>query len=99
LSETETTLKPGQGPEGVYMTRLGAYDPYSERHYPRWEGHATCEQLRALRDIRAGEEILCNYLTMGGEDEFEWDQNIKELKRMCSGQVTGVAAYESEKRD
>jgi len=41
---------------------------------------------RSLRDIKAGEEILDNYLAFVGKPEF-WAKDVMNLRALCSGQA------------
>jgi len=43
---------------------------------------------RALRDIKAGEELLNNYVFFS-ESFNEWILNVIHLKRMCNGEEVG----------
>ena len=92
LNETEMTVELGQGPEGVYdLDGNDVYNPFDERHYPMWE----CDKFITLRDLEAGEELFDNYLAFGGGQETEdWENNLLELKTMCSGGKGRVHMYE-----
>jgi hypothetical protein len=92
----EMTMKVGLGPGGVYDDGNEIYHPYAERQFPQWE----CQSFVALRDINAGEELLDNYLVFGGsEDLSSWDDNLQELKHICSGGIGSVSEYEAEDID
>lgn len=85
----------GRGPEGVHDDSNQVHDPFVERHFPPWE----CESLVALRDIEANDELLDNYLVFGGgKDLIYWEENLKDLKNMCSGGKGTVTDYEEETR-
>jgi hypothetical protein len=66
------------------------YDPFFERQY----SILSCmESIIAERDIAVGEEILDNYLCMGGADYLM--ENIRNLQEMCSGGIGDVTKYET----
>jgi hypothetical protein len=69
------------------------YHPFTERHYPSWG----CGGFKALRDIEAGEEILDNYLVMGGSKGDKLHGYVAELKTICSGGIGSVTQYELER--
>jgi len=92
LSETESTVELGRGPTGIYSDdTYEVYNPFLERHFPQYE----CGKFRALRDIEAGEEIYDNYLTFGGDDLEEWEENLRDLKTVCSGGTGKIYNYEA----
>jgi len=61
--------------------REKTFDPFSDRHYI----HSRNSPSWSLRDIKAGEEILCNYLHFV-ENKEEWFLDAQELKRQCNGE-------------
>lgn len=90
------TTEIGVGPEGIFDDSYELYHPYQERHYPKW----SCGEFLSLRDIVAGEEILDNYLVFGGGDDVrEWEENLEELKNLCTGGTGFVARYEKGVED
>mmetsp|Transcript_49691 Transcript_49691/g.75023 ORF Transcript_49691/g.75023 Transcript_49691/m.75023 type:complete len:98 (-) Transcript_49691:393-686(-) len=63
-------------------------DPYNlvvARHLPHNQNSGDV----ALRDIKAGEEILNNYLDFT-TDEENWKEDVRDLRNQCLG--TGVGA-------
>ena len=59
------------------------YDLYEDRHIE----HSALAYPVALRDIKAGEEILTNYVFYAtGAD---WLKDVEDLKRLCSGEEVG----------
>ena len=86
------TMKPGLGPEGIFDDSNELYHPYWERHFPLWG----CNEFVALRDIEAGEELLDNYLVFGGDEDANWESNLQELKKLCSGGTGRITEYEKE---
>lgn len=67
------------------------YDPYAERNH----GQGECWKDKALRDIRAGEELLWNYMAMYDDKAL----GIMELGAMCAdGATGGVLLYENSKK-
>jgi hypothetical protein len=96
LSVNEMTMDLGVGPEGIFDDSHELYHPYLERHYPKW----SCGEFVALRDIEAGEELLDNYLVFGGGDDIrDWEENLQELKNLCSGGTGFVTRYEADAED
>ena len=77
-----------------YIEDVGVYNPYMDRMFPYWK----CEDTnRVIRDIDVGDELLYYYLTYGGSEY--WDENVIELKRICSGDAVGsVKAYEDDSK-
>ena len=58
-----------------------------------WE----CGKFVTLRDIQPGEELLDNYLAFGGGvDLNDWENNLLELKTMCSGGKGKIHMYEED---
>lgn len=66
-------------------------NPFIDRHFPNFE----CYKHVAKRDIQPGEELLDDYLSMGGA--IYWADNIHELRHVCSGFAGTVSNYEEEK--
>jgi hypothetical protein len=77
----------------VYVDKNEPYHPYNERHYPSW----FCPSFKALRDIKAGEELLDNYMVMAGPSELY--DFVSELQSMCSGGIGSVTRYELQARE
>ena len=94
LKENEMTVELGQGPKGIYDDDGNdIYNLFEERHYPMWE----CGKFVTLRDIQPGEELLDNYLAFGGGvDLNDWENNLLELKTMCSGGKGKIHMYEED---
>lgn len=92
---TERTAVEGIGPKANgYVTKHDMYNPFLDRIYPRW---GCGESNKALRDIRAGEEVLDNYLVFAGsKGGDEWEADLQELKRMCAGGIGSITQYEEE---
>ena len=68
---------------------------------PFWERHSSieeCTSLATLRDIEAGEELLDNYIFYGGPNGEYFDENLAELKQLCSGGTGMVLEYEEQSR-
>ena len=86
LPFTEATLE--AKPAGIFEAEE-AYDPFNGRHFQA----TTCLEMKSLRDIQKGEELLDNYLAFGDENFFE--ANLAELKAMCSSGVGLVNAVEA----
>jgi hypothetical protein len=71
-------------------SETGPYDPFWERQYPMWE----CQSNFANRDIDADEELLDEYMCMGGT--IFLTESIADLQNVCSGGVGLVTKYEEE---
>lgn len=70
------------------------YNPVIDRHLRHFMGGG----IQTLREIKAGEEVLDNYLDFTGSDG-EWKGDLFELRAMCSGQGIGsVTNYEEQER-
>ena len=67
-----------------------AYDPFWERQYPLLD----CQSKVANRDIDIGEEMLDDYMCMGGTKYL--CESIKDLQNVCSGGIGFVTQYEDE---
>ena len=66
------------------------YSPIQERHLRQMLSSGDV----ALREIKAGEEILVNYVTYANPEE--WTEEIKKLRDQCAGGAVGeVSEYES----
>lgn len=77
--------------------KLSDYINYREENY-NWDDKYNAYRLRhvhhlctryekALRDIKAGEEILTDYMDFQEGDE--WYPEVQELKRICNKEVVG----------
>merc|ERR1740124_1451606 len=73
-----------QNSEITVTETRAVHDPYSDRHYL----HISNAPSFALRDISAGEEILCNYLTFC-EVVADFMPEMEHLKKMCNNEETG----------
>lgn len=60
------------------------YDIFLDRHYLQSNNAASY----TLRDIKAGEEILANYLTFC-EQKNDWIAEMTHLKQVCNKEATG----------
>jgi hypothetical protein len=65
------------------------YSPFMDRHLPS----ITAGYDQALRDIRAGEEILSDYLEFTGSHK-EWGGQVTLLRDVCHGGGGEVTQYE-----
>jgi len=63
------------------------FDPYVDRHL----FSILNEYDVAIRDIKAGEEILCNYMSFTTKVEHV-ETEVKQLKAMCAGDLDGLIA-------
>lgn len=86
---TELNADINFAPEDV-QNKAVPFSPVYERHL---------RQILALgdyflRDIKQGEEILCNYLSFVGESA-DWKEEVENLRSECAGDIMGtVQAYE-----
>lgn len=95
LNETELTVDIGQVSFEVWNDGNEVYNPFDERQFPFWQ----CNKFVTLRDMQANEELLDNYLVFGGDSDLtDWEQNLRELKEICSGRKGKVAIYDEDKR-
>jgi SET domain-containing protein len=61
---------------------------------PVVDRHLTYIGFMNIRDIKAGEEILANYLTFYASEE-DWSRGVIDLRNQCSGLASGeVTEYE-----
>ena len=77
-------------PEAL-LNKGTVYNPAMERHLRQVLG----SNDYTLRDIKKGEEILCNYLEFIGNRD-EWKKEVLELRDMCSGEAGDISEYEME---
>jgi hypothetical protein len=95
MNVTEQTAVTGLGPAANgCREKILTYSPVADRLYPDW---GCGDTTRVLRDVEAGEELLDNYLPFGGtENGTDWEDNLAELKQLCSGNGVGsVVQYEA----
>ena len=64
--------------------REDVYDIFTDRHIP----HSALTYTVAARDIKAGEEILSNYVFYV-TDIDHWVKEVEDLKRVCRGEDVG----------
>lgn len=74
---------------GKSHTGTSVYNPVIDRHLLHMGD-------MSLDDIEAGDEILDNYLAFVGSME-EWEEDIDNLRDMCSGYLTEDSVEEYEK--
>jgi hypothetical protein len=89
ITEFEINLHKGI-PEQYQSNMKQTYDPHSCRDYP-----SSLTNCIAGRDIRAGEELLDNYIFFGGKEHFV--QMVLDLRRECSGEAGNVEKYQHGK--
>lgn len=90
--DTEYTIDTSRAPEDVNGYVPSRYHPVVDRHMNMllYGGDF------ALRDIKAGEEILNNYLDFSG-DTSDWKKEVVALRAQCSGEDVGIVKnYEEE---
>jgi len=88
---TELNIDLDYAPEAL-LNKASVFSPVFERHL---------RQILAvgdytLRDIRQGEEILCNYLSFSGDPDY-WEEDVTGLRGQCAGDTMGqISEYDSE---
>jgi len=87
---TEQTATPSDYEEHAPFQRE-FYDIFYDRHI----AHNALTSEVAKRDIKAGEEILSDYLFLISS-ESEWNDYAKVLKRICNGEEVGDIAQAEE---
>jgi hypothetical protein len=95
LNVTEHDAVAGLGPEANGCgEEFSIYSPAVDRLFPDWRCGDT---ILVLRDIEPGDELLDNYLPFAGtESGNDWEENLSELKRICSENGVGsVTEYEA----
>ena len=95
LPFTETSFDDEDQPPS-YSVYVDGYNPYYERRY----SYPDCSSSVALRDLHAGEEMLCNYLVFEGSfSSEEGREKLETLRRLCIGDQLGrVTDYENQKK-
>ncbi len=68
------------------------YDPISDRH----DGGNSVVGF-ALWDIKAGDEILCNYIFYTNDEE-DWWPDVNSLKNICDGNELGLITISERER-
>lgn len=92
---TEMNAPLDQAPWDFRNDAWQVYSPVFERHLR--------QQLSVgdytLRDIRRGEEVLCDYLGFVGDPD-DWAEDVASLRGQCSGKKMGdIAVYEVKAED
>mmetsp|Transcript_20520 Transcript_20520/g.37382 ORF Transcript_20520/g.37382 Transcript_20520/m.37382 type:complete len:889 (-) Transcript_20520:246-2912(-) len=87
---TEMNIDLDNIPE-FFFGKANVYSPVFERHLRQM----SAMEVYARRDIRKGEEILCNYLAFDA-DQDSLKVEITNLRSQCAGETMGqIAEYES----
>ena len=72
-------------------TTSGAYNPVHDRNLRR----LISVTETTLREIKAGDEILDNYLAFVGH-QSDWELDVLHLRAQCSGDMVGdITMYEA----
>eukprot|EP00591_Stephanopyxis_turris_P010009 CAMPEP_0195509728 /NCGR_PEP_ID=MMETSP0794_2-20130614/2585_1 /TAXON_ID=515487 /ORGANISM="Stephanopyxis turris, Strain CCMP 815" /LENGTH=880 /DNA_ID=CAMNT_0040637019 /DNA_START=160 /DNA_END=2802 /DNA_ORIENTATION=+ len=89
---TEGNANPKEMPSAHYPKAYwkDVFNPVAERHLPHMIGDIDI----ALRDIKAGEELLDNYLTSVSTEE-NWAYIVDDLVALCEKQSSTSAATET----
>jgi hypothetical protein len=78
-----------------YDTSAEIYCPVIERNLRAYRSGPE----HTLRDIKAGEEILANYLAFVADDEG-WENDVLSIRSQCAGEALGeISEYEIERED
>ncbi len=86
---TEANVDPNQPPESIFLSG-SAFSPVLERNLRQMLTSGD----KTNRDIKKGEEILCNYLEFIGSASH-WAEDIRGLQGQCAGTEVGeISAYE-----
>lgn len=78
-------------PPKDFLNHEYVYSPVFERHLRQIMSVGSY----TLRDIKAGEEILCNYLSFVG-DAADWEGDVTDLRAQCTGSMGDIQEYEVE---
>jgi len=90
LGFNEMNVNLDHAPEALLNKALQVYSPVFERHLRQVLSLGDY----TLRNIRKGEEILCDYLSFVGDPE-EWEEDVTSLRGQCSGETMGqIQEYE-----
>ncbi len=92
--DNEATVDPNQPPDSVLLKLGIGFSPALERNFRQvlTSGDTT------NRDIKKGEEILCNYLEFIG-NAAHWEEDVSGLQGQCAGTELGdISSYEKESR-
>jgi hypothetical protein len=94
VNYTEFNVDPKHPPESIISSREKAFAPARERNLREVLTHGDTTN----RDIKKGEEVLCNYLEFVG-DSSAWEEDVRGLQGQCTGTELGeISAYERNKR-
>lgn len=67
------------------------FNPVVDRHLTFWID-------KSIRDIKAGEEVLDNYLAFTCSNRDKWFKDVANLRAECLGEAVGeVTSYETER--
>eukprot|EP01083_Nonionella_stella_P290826 989557_1 len=89
---TEMTADLDEAPEKLLNKASNVYSPVFERHLRQ----ITSVGDYTIRNIKAGEEILCNYLSFVGDPDL-WEEDVTSLRRQCAEDAMGdIQEYESK---
>jgi len=93
-NDSEASVDPNQPPESLSSIWGSAFSPAVERNLRQ----ALISGDKTNRDIKKGEEILCNYLEFIGRAS-DWEADVRGLQGQCAGTELGeISFYEREKQ-
>jgi len=81
---TEVNADPKQPPPEL-LYGIAGFNPVLERNMR----HLLSTVDKTTKDIKKGEEILCNYLEYVGNPS-DWEEEINDLRGQCDGSKMGV---------
>lgn len=91
--DNEVDVDPSQPPESI-LKWGSAFSPALERNLHQALTHGDTTN----RDIKKGEEILCNYLEFIGK-AVDWEEDVRGLQGQCAGTELGdISSYEQKSR-
>lgn len=91
-ADNEVDADPNQPPESLLLK--GGFNPALERNLRQ----ALTSGETTNRDIKKGEEILCNYLDYIGDAAY-WEEDVRGLQGQCAGTELGdISSYEQASR-
>jgi hypothetical protein len=84
----ELNIEDGVIPEDYLVYGGLPYNPMADRNVCHGEGTVTTSKA-----VKAGEELLDNYMSYGGEQGFS--KFVVEMRKQCAGDVGEIEEYQS----
>ena len=76
-------------PDEVSGKKISKFSPMIDRHFQHFG-------VQSVEDIKAGHEILDNYLPFTSDERY-WEADVIALRNMCSGAAGDVTNYERKR--